>query len=44
MTQEVIATLVMKVGIQNSVEGNLSWERDKLRVDCGLQVSSVHLD
>ena len=37
-----MATLTMKVGLQNTIEGNLSWERNKLRVDGGLQVRSFY--
>lgn len=38
ITQEVMGTITLKGGIQNSIEANLAWERDKLRFDCGFQV------
>lgn len=38
ITQELMATLTMKAGIQNNIEANVAWERNKIRLDCGFQI------
>lgn len=38
LTQEVMATVTMKAGIQNNIEANVAWERNKIRLDCGFQI------